>query len=118
MASEKVKINQKDVEAFSAKLQQWGQTLDAKEKALLHVLMNAAESGAPADAQLSDKDLEGVAGGALGVVHLRSTRLLSSFLTKGGGLAAGGEVEEGGNPTVSRQFDPMQNIVNPTMIRR
>jgi len=47
MASEKVKITKKDVEAFSAKINAWGQTLDVKEKTLLHVLMDSAEAGAP-----------------------------------------------------------------------
>jgi hypothetical protein len=113
MASEKVTINQKDVEAFSAKLQQWGQGLDAKEKALLHVLINSAESGAPGEAQLSDQQLEGVAGGAgtLATFNFRATSLLSRYLGPSG-LAAGGEVKEGGNPTVSRQFGA-GNIINP-----
>ncbi len=91
MASEKVTVTQKDVDAFSAKLQVWGETLDAKEKALLHVLMNSAESGAPGEAQLSDQQLESVAGGA-GIAsssfNFRSVNVLSRFLGVGGLSAA------------------------------
>ena len=106
MASEQIKISQKDVEAFSAKLEAWGQNLDAKEKALLHVLLNSAASGLPEETELSDKELEGVAGGLLSrSFDLRTSTVLSRYLSKGG-LAAGGEVSEGGNPTVSRYLDP------------
>jgi hypothetical protein len=113
MASEKVKITQKDVEAFSAKLNTWGQTLDVKEKTLLHVLMDSAEAGAPGGAQLSDQQLGGVAGGAgLQIAfNARAFNALSRFLGPGG-LAAGGEVKDGGNPTVKRGFGPGA-VINP-----
>lgn len=108
MADTKVKITQKDVEAFSAKLQAWGQGLDVKEKTLLHVLMNSAAAGAPGGDELTEKELEGVAGGILSP-SVRSTALLARFLGKGG-LAAGGEVKDGGNPTVSGRFGPGQVV--------
>jgi hypothetical protein len=52
-----------------------------------------------------------VAGGLLSAsLDLKATSLLSRYLTKGGKFAAGGEVSEGGNPTVSNAFDPSLKV--------
>ncbi len=89
MADGKAGITLKDAEAFAAKVQAWSQTLDAKERAFLHVLLKSAEAGGPARSELSDQALEGVAGGGsspnLGGLALN---VFSRFVGPGG-LAAG-----------------------------
>jgi hypothetical protein len=100
MADNIPRIDQSDAEAFSAKLHAWGETLNAKERAFLHVLVKAAEESLPARSELSDQELEGVAGGA-GVPLTLGTRAFSVFsrFIGRGGLAAGGEITEG-EPTI------------------
>lgn len=60
-------ISEKDVAAFSTKLDQWGKTLNPKERALLHALLKTAETAMPEGKELSSSELQGVAGGVSGL---------------------------------------------------
>ena len=97
MAGEEVTITKSNVEAFSNRLNDWSQSLDAKEITLLHVLLESAESSIGEKAELSEDELGRVAGG----VNLPSTSLggrsfniLSHILGRGdlmsGGVVTGG----------------------------
>ena len=72
MAGGEVLFNQKDVEAFSAKLEQWADGLDGKERALLEILLKSVPPSGAAGARVSDADLEKVSGGTMPRLELRS----------------------------------------------
>ena len=63
MSDQNVAFTNEDVAAFSSKLDQWGATLAPRERALLDVLVKLAGEGLPAGSELSETQLEAVAGG-------------------------------------------------------
>ncbi len=65
--SKHLPISEEDLEAFSCKLLEWGEKLPLKERALLHLMIDSAVGQDPKEAELSDSQLDAVAGGASAV---------------------------------------------------
>ena len=76
-----VKITDQEISAFSMKLQEWGKGLDAKEQALLEVLLKTAS--ASMSSELPDADLDKVAGGTGFSVFTRARAVLGKVQRPG-----------------------------------
>ena len=85
-----VPITEDDLAGFTQKLTDWGESLEAKDRALLNILVDKARDTEP---EMSDEQLETVAGG---VMNFRSslTNIFPRSLFSGG-LKVSGWVEAG-----------------------
>ena len=75
-------LSEDELAAFSGKLEAWGETLPPKERALLYLMVD--RMAGDDDGELSDEDLEGVAGGAsFGAFGQRTFTAFSKALKQG-----------------------------------
>ena len=102
-------ITESDVKNFSTKLQQWGENLPGKERALLHLLLARCEA--------AGSDLEAHDAGSTNrkmIDSMMISKMLSPIQL--GGAAASGWVEAG-DPWVQGGSGIIDKFINPGLRR-